>query len=119
MDIAEKALTLRVSSLNDLVRLAVSMAIPSQLTPYLLKFRYNGKIILGLLGVFRDYYKYYGVPVFYYFSVNEDDRQVLEANYIIASTGEERIELSKNPRPGVLIPLIELAEKPPFLPNEF
>lgn len=115
----EKALTLRVSTLQDLVRLAISMAVPSQLTPYLLKFRHNGKIILGLLGVFRDYYKYYGVPVFYYFSVDESNKQVLEANYIITSTGEEKIELSKNPRPGVLIPLIELAEKPPFLPDEF
>lgn len=114
----EKAILIKTASFADLVRLAVSTMIPHQFITYFIKFKHRDKIIVGLLGVFRDYYKYYGVPIFYYYSFSNDDKQVEEANYIIIYTGEEKFELSKNPKPGSSIPIITLAEKPAFIPEE-
>lgn len=112
----EKVVPIRVASLGDLVRLAVSTMIPQQFSTYIIRFRHRDKVYLGILGVFRDYYKYYGIPVFYYYSTSPES--VGDANYIIVSTGEEKIELSKNPKPGVAIPIVSIAEKPVFIPDD-
>ncbi|MEM2025351.1 MAG: hypothetical protein QXW94_03585, partial [Desulfurococcaceae archaeon] len=76
------------------------------------------KIILGLLGVFRDYYKHYGLPIFYYYSFKDDDPQISGANYVVVYTGEEKYELTKGPKPGISIPIVTLAEKPEFIPDD-
>lgn len=116
MEEVEKAVPIKLASLNDLVRLATSTMIPHQFNTYIIKFKHREKTYLGMLGVFRDYYKYYGIPVFYYYST--DTEGIEEANYIIVSTSDEKIEFSKNPRPGIAIPIISLAEKPVFLPDD-
>jgi len=116
--IEEKTLPIKTATFNDLIRLAISTALPPQATAYLLKFKHNGKIIIGILGVFRDYYKHYGLPIFYYYSFDESDRNVQEANYVIISTGEEKFEFSKNPKPSVSLPIITLARKPEIIPDE-
>lgn len=110
----DKAIAIKMASLNDLVRLAVILSSP-QLPMYIIKFRHNGKLYLGILGVFRDYYRYYGLPVFYYYDV--DDEKFSDANYIVVSSDGERIEVSKTMKPGLSIPLIHLAEKPVFIPD--
>lgn len=116
MDI-EKVIPIKIDKLNDLVRLAASISTPQSMM-YILKFKEGNKIILGILGVFRDYYKYYGLPIFYYYVFEgEEANKVEEANYIIISTGDERIEFSKHPKPGLSIPMITLAEKPSFIPE--
>ena len=113
----EKAIPIKMNSLNDLVRLASSISTP-QMTTYVLKFTVKDKLYLGILGVFRDYYKYYGLPVFYYYVVEgEEKEKIMNANYIVISTDREHVEFSKNPKPGLSIPLIGLAEKPLFLPD--
>lgn len=114
----QKVLTLKTATVHDLVRLAVATMSPPQITPFLLKFKYGGRIIVGLLGVLRDFYKYYGIPVFYYYSFEEKDVNVAEANYIIVSTMDDKIEFSRHSKPGVSIPLVELAEKPSFIPED-
>ncbi|MGB9827634.1 MAG: hypothetical protein ACPLSM_03865 [Thermosphaera sp.] len=113
----EKVLPVKVNSINDLVRLAVSTVTPQALT-YIIRFRLKDKIVIGILGVFRDYYKYYGLPLFYYYIVNPAEQPMLsEANYVVVSTSEERFEFAKQPKPGVSIPIIGLSEKPPFIPD--
>lgn len=113
----EKALAIKMSSLEDLVRLATSISV-SQMTTYILKFQYNDKLYLGLLGVFRDYYKYYGIPIFYYVVLEGSDRdRAVDAKYIIVSTDKDIVEFSKTPKPGLSIPLITLAQKPVFIPD--
>lgn len=113
----EKVFPVRVSSLNDLIRLAVSTISPQALT-YIVKFREEGKIVLGILGVFRDYYKYYGIPLFYYFILDPTEYPGLsEANYVVVSTSDEKFEFTKQPKPGVSIPIISLAERPGFIPD--
>jgi len=116
MSEVEKVLPVKVASLNDLVRLAVSTMIPHQVTTYMVKFKHKSRTYLGILGVFRDYYKYYGIPVFYYYPMDSDS--LGDANYIIVSTSEEKIEFSKNPKPGIAIPIITLSEKPVFIPDD-
>lgn len=115
--VEEKVVLIKTATFSDLIRLASATIIPHQIMTYLLKFKYKGKIIIGILGVFRDYYKNYGIPVFYYYSFDENDQHVLEANYVILFTSEDKYELSKNPKPGVSIPIITLAEKPVFIPD--
>ncbi|MEM1628234.1 MAG: hypothetical protein QXP02_06060 [Desulfurococcaceae archaeon] len=114
----EKVIPIKTSSFNDLVRLAASTMIPHQLTTYMIKFKHKDKIVIGLLGVFRDYYKYYGIPVFYYYTFDSNDIAVIEANYVILHTDRDGFELSKNPKPGITIPLINLAERPMFIPDD-
>lgn len=110
----DKAIAIKMASLSDLVRLAVILSSP-QLPMYIIKFKHNGKLYLGILGVFRDYYKYYGLPIFYYYEV--DDERFSDANYIVVSSDAEKIEVSKTMKPGLSIPLIHLAEKPVFIPD--
>jgi len=113
----EKVVPVRVGSLGDLVRLAASISVP-QGSSYILRFDREGKIVLGILGVFRDYYKYYGIPIFYYYiAEGREAEELMNTNYIIASLSEEKFEFSKHPKPGITIPLIRLAEKPAFIPD--
>lgn len=113
----KKVLPIRVSSLRDLVRLAMTYTSSGQ-SIFLLKFKESGKIIIGMLGLFRDYYKLYGLPVLYYHvCTSEEEEKIREANYIIVSTNDERLEYSKTPRPGISLPLINLVEKPPIIPS--
>lgn len=112
-----KVLPIRVVSLRDLVRLAVTYTSSGQ-SIFLLKFRESNKLVIGMLGLFRDYYKLYGLPVLYYHVCNSDEEEkVRDANYIIVSTNDERIDYSRTPRPGISLPLINLAEKPPIIPE--
>lgn len=114
----EKALVIKMNSLEDLVRLATSISV-SQMTTYILKFIYNNKLYLGLLGVFRDYYKYYGIPIFYYVVLEGSEKdKAIDAKYIIVSTDRDVVEFSKTPKPGLSIPLITLAQKPVFIPDD-
>lgn len=116
--ISRKVLLIKTTSFEDLVRLAASTIIPHQVMTYLIKFKHKDRFIIGILGIFRDYYKYYGLPIFYYYSFDANDSRVLEANYVILYTGEEKYEFSKSPKPGVSIPIINLAMKPQFLPDD-
>lgn len=116
MDI-EKVVVVKMNSLEDLVRLATALSAP-QMTTYLIRFLDKDKMVIGLLGVFRDYYKYYGIPVFYYYVLEGDVvESVKDANYIIISIDEDKIEFSRKPKPGLSIPLITLAEKPDIIPE--
>lgn len=114
----EKVVPIKMNSLQDLVRLAATISSPQSMM-YILKFKNsNGNVVLGVLGIFRDYYKYYGVPIFYYYVVGGDDAEkVMNSNYIVISISDEKIEFTKHPKPGSSIPMITLAEKPPFLPD--
>lgn len=116
--VEEKVVLLKTATFNDLIRLALSTVVPHQLSTYLIRFKHRNKVIVGLLGVFRDYYKHYGLPIFYYYSFNEDDQQINAANYIVVYTGEEKYELSRAPKPGISIPIVTLAEKPAFIPDD-
>ncbi len=113
----EKFIGIKVGSLNDLVRLVMTYIMPGQ-TTYLLKYSEGDKTYLAFMTVIRDYYKYYGIPVLYYYETSgEEARAIAENNYILVDVREkESLTLSKYPRPGVAIPLVALSEKPPFFP---
>lgn len=103
-------LALRLHSLGDLARLVgstMSMGHPS----YLVHFREGEKHVYGVFTVFRDYYRFYGIPMFYYV-VSEKE---LPGNYLLyrSDEGGEYIEASRGIKPGyVAIPIVNLKERP-------
>ncbi len=113
-----KVLTIKVNSLNDLVRLAMTYTGPTSQSIFLLKFWDRDKLVIGMLGLFRDYYKFYGLPILYYHICSDEEKmRIKDSNYIVISTDGERLEFSRSPKPGMSIPLIHLAEKPPIIPE--
>ena len=106
---------IRLKSINDLARMASSTTLMMQPT-YVVRYRDDkGKLILGFLAVFRDFYNYYGLPLFYYCLVDE---RFASGNYLIVRSDEsgEKVELSKSPKPGfVSVPIIDLDKAPEFL----
>jgi len=111
-----KAVKVRVKSINDLVRMAASSIAMGQPT-YILRYERDGETLYGIMAVFRDFYKYYGVPLFYYV-VDNSGSVPKDANYALlrSSDSEERIEFSKAAKTGyVIVPIINVTEMPNFL----
>ncbi|MEM2597582.1 MAG: hypothetical protein QXT50_02840, partial [Thermofilum sp.] len=70
--------------------------------------------VYGVFIVFRDYYRLYGVPMFYYV-ISEKE---LPGNYLLYRSDEsgEYVEVSKGIKPGyVAVPIVNLREKPQLL----
>ncbi len=117
----EKVVPVRVKSLNDLARMAASIATLGQST-YLIRFRVGGKVVYGLVALLRDYYDLYGLPILYYYA-REPREEDEKAHFLLVKFDEhgEHVEFSASSalRPGwVSIPVIDLAEKPRFFPDE-
>jgi hypothetical protein len=113
----EKAVTVRVSSLGDLARLASSMLSRMLVMP-VYRYRGDGKTVYFIQTVYKDYYRQYGLPIVYYYESDSDEEA--EPKYILARADElgEKIEVSDRVKTGwVVIPVINLAEKPAFLPD--
>ncbi|MCE4612337.1 MAG: cren protein [Desulfurococcales archaeon] len=111
----KKAVMIRVSSLGDLARLASSMASRMFIMP-VYRYHEGGKSIYFIQTIYKDYYKQYGLPIVYYYEAAEE---TTEPKYILARADEtgERVELSDRVRTGwIAIPVINIAEKPRFLP---
>mgnify|MGYP000085342068 FL=1 len=109
----EKAVGVKLRSVADLARLASSMAgMGSGI--YIVHFAHEGKHYYGLLVTFRDYYKYYGIPIFYYVERGEP----LRGKYLLIKVDEsgEKVEESEGSRSGwICLPIVDLAEKPNFI----
>ena len=104
---------MEVASLNDLARFAASMATLGQ-PVYVIHFKDRGRHVYGVFAVYHDYYDLYGVPLFYYYSCEEE----LDGRYILVKAEEpkENVQVSHGTRPGWLsIPIVNLREKPGFI----
>ncbi|MCS7368783.1 MAG: cren protein [archaeon GBS-70-058] len=104
---------MRVESLEDLARFMASIAGLGQ-PAYALQFEYNGLNYIGVIAIYRDYYKWYGVPVFYYY----ESKTPLHGKYLLVRSEEsgELIKTSNGVQPGwIAVPIIRLKEKPSFL----
>ncbi|MEM4810402.1 MAG: hypothetical protein QXS92_00650 [Thermofilum sp.] len=108
-----RVIPLKLRALGDLARLVgstMTMGHPS----YLIHFAEQGKHVYGVFIVFRDYYRLYGVPMFYYV-ISEKE---LPGNYLLYRSDEsgEYVEVSKGIKPGyVAVPIGKLREKPQLL----
>ncbi|ABM79996.1 hypothetical protein [Hyperthermus butylicus] len=115
----EKLIPVKVSGIHDLARIAASIITLGQ-PAYLVRLpSRNGGKVYGIIAVLRDYYKLYGLPMLYYYV--DDEGRLGDGNYLLVKVDDqgEHVELSKSTRPGwVAIPIIDLAEKPPFFPDE-
>jgi len=104
---------MEVESLNDLARFAASMAALGQ-PVYVIHFKDGDRHVYGVFAVYHDYYDLYGVPLFYYYSSNEE----LDGRYILVKAEEPRetVQVSHGTRPGwITIPIVNLKEKPAFI----
>lgn len=110
----------KVSTLNDLVRLASSSAHMMVVMP-IYRFSYKGKVVYMVQTIYKDFYKLYGVPIVYYYVAEHDNLDASKARYILIKVDEmgEKIEVSDRTRPGWIgVPLINLEEKPAFIPED-
>lgn len=99
-----------LEKIEDLARFASTTASVGH-TTYIVHYEENGRHIYGLFIVYRDYYRLYGVPMFYYISLDKE----LEGDYVLfkADDAGERVEVSRGTKPGWLaIPIVNLREKP-------
>ncbi|RLG82102.1 MAG: cren protein [Thermoprotei archaeon] len=111
-----KALKVRVRDFSDLARMAASSIAYGQPT-YIVRFRTDEGVIYGIMAVFRDYFKLYGIPLFYYY-VDKDNRIPSDGNYVLIKTSDntENIEVSKGSKAGyIVVPIINLYEPPDFI----
>ncbi|MCE4628415.1 MAG: cren protein [Desulfurococcales archaeon] len=111
------AVVVRVRSLGDLVRLAASLAGRMIVMPVYRHPREGGGHVYYVQMMYRDYYKYYGLPIIYYYEDEGDDLPPDKAKYIVAKTDEagERIQVTDRARTGwIVIPVINLEEPPSF-----
>lgn len=111
-----QAVTIRVQSLTDLARMAGNSArlIP---TPIYV-FVEEGRSYYFIQTVYKDFYKLYGVPIIYYY-VEEGSPPAEGYLAIKADERGEKVELSPGVKPGwLLIPLVKLAERPPYFPRD-
>jgi len=109
-----KPLWIRVKRVEDLCRLAATMITMGQPT-YLVRIKSSDSPIVGLLAVYRDYYKFYGVPVFYYAPCEGSCAERKYVSFKVDESGE-RVEFVDRAVPGsVMIPIIELDSLPELL----
>lgn len=109
----EKTLGVKLASVEDLARLASSMVSMGG-SVYIVHFIHAGRHYYGLLATFRDYYKYYGVPLLYYVETLEP----LKGKYLAIKVDEsgEKVESINGVRAGwICIPVINLEHKPAFV----
>lgn len=109
----DRALSIGLRSLSDLARFASSTATMGHVT-YIVHFEHKDRHYYGVFIVFRDYYKYYGVPMFYYISSEEE----LRGNYILLKVDAdgEKVEVGKGTRHGwINIPIVNLENKPEII----
>lgn len=114
-----KVVAVRVSSFGDLVRMVSSAAHMMVVMP-IYRFKFKGKVVYAVQTIYKDYYKLYGVPIVYYYSMDDDGLDPSKAKYILAKVDEsgEKIEVADRTRLGWLsIPLVNLEDKPPFIPD--
>lgn len=108
-----KVVCVKLQSVADLARLASSMVTMTS-TIYIVHFDHNGKHYYGLFATFRDYFKYYGVPILYYVELSEP----LKGRYLAIKVDEsgERVESTAGVRAGwVCLPIVTLDRKPDFI----
>ncbi|MEM2136563.1 MAG: cren protein [Candidatus Methanomethylicia archaeon] len=104
---------MQVSGLEDLARFVASMASLGQ-PAYALSFEYNGVNYIGFIAIYRDYYKLYGLPVFYYYGSSSP----IDGKYFLVKSEEsgEYVKISNGIQHGwIAIPIIKLKNKPVFL----
>jgi len=114
--ISDKVINIKLKDLRDLGRFAYSLASTGQ-SIYIIHYNKFRKYIYGIFMIFRDYYKYYGIPMFYYVILNEP----IQGSYLLVKVDDwgEKIEFSNGCKPGwIHIPIIELEKEPIFLSVE-
>ncbi len=111
-----EAISVRVKTLADLVRLASSLAGRMVVMP-IYRYRAGKGAVYFLQMMYKDYYRCHGLPVIYYYKSEDEGER--DPKYIMIRTDDsgERLEVTDRARPGwIVVPVINLAEKPVYVP---
>jgi hypothetical protein len=110
----EKPVWIKIRKTEDLCRLAASIVTMGQ-PMYLVRIRRNNEVYIGLLAVYRDYFKYYGIPIFYYTLCEGPCTEKKYVSFKIDESGE-KIEFTDKAIPGTaMIPIVEFETMPSIL----
>ncbi|RLE80875.1 MAG: cren protein [Thermoprotei archaeon] len=111
---SERCINVRLSNIESLARFIASL-FASGHPVYILHFKTSlGKHVYGFLAVLKDFYKYYGLPLFYYVILEKP----LQGSFILVKLGDERMEIrfSEGVKPGwIYAPIVSLSEPPAFI----
>ncbi|UXD21108.1 hypothetical protein IPA_00215 [Ignicoccus pacificus DSM 13166] len=110
----KRAKLIKVKDVESLARLVATYLVLGK-GAYILRFEAKGKHFCGVLSVLKDYYKYYGIPLFYYTTCED------KGKYLILKKGEKGEELSYSDHVisnAVCVPIIDLQEVPFFIEVE-
>ena len=106
-----KAKLIKVKNEESLARLVATYLILGK-GAYILRFEAKNNFYCGVLSVLKDYYKFYGVPLFYYTKCRG------EGKYLVLRKGEKGEELEYSNHVvsnAVCVPIIDLEEVPFFI----
>lgn len=115
--LGERVVKIRVRDFSDLVRLAASGMTMGQPTYIIRLTPRDGVCVYGIMAVFKDFYRYYGIPLIYYW-LDEGCKIPTDRNYAIVRSDEtgEHVELSRGYKAGVInVPIINIQEIPGFI----
>ncbi|MBM1154656.1 hypothetical protein DRN94_002110 [archaeon] len=119
-EVRVEVVPVRVRELRDLARAVAAIAsfgsTPLQM-PLILHFERDGQHVYGTVVTLHAFRSYHGLPVFLYLETDSP----LEGNYVLVRTDtdtrKEELEIAYAIKRGWLaIPIINLAEKPAFVP---
>jgi hypothetical protein len=104
---------LKVSSISDLARLAISYSTPMSPPRTLFRIRNEGKTIIALILSFPNYYELRGLPLTFYFECEEGNASCKTSSYLSYRVieGGEQVQFTDKSLPGwVMIPVINVEE---------
>ncbi|MGB9725204.1 MAG: hypothetical protein ACP5I2_03090 [Fervidicoccaceae archaeon] len=113
MNLYRTPIGLKVSSISDLARLAISYSTPMSPPRTLFRIRNEGKTIIALILSFPNYYELRGLPLTFYFECEEGNASCKTSSYLSYRVieGGEQVQFTDKSLPGwVMIPVINVEE---------
>ncbi|MGC8679499.1 MAG: hypothetical protein C0177_04370 [Fervidicoccus fontis] len=113
MNLYRTPIGLKVSSISDLARLAISYSTPMSPPRTLFRIRNEGKTIIALILSFPNYYELRGLPLTFYFECEEGNAGCKTSSYLSYRVieGGEQVQFTDKSLPGwVMIPVINVEE---------
>ncbi|MGC8752499.1 MAG: hypothetical protein ACP5RO_03025 [Fervidicoccaceae archaeon] len=113
MNLYRTPISLKVSSISDLARLAISYSTPMSPPRTLFRIRNEGKTIIALILSFPNYYELRGLPLTFYFECEEGNASCKTSSYLSYRVieGGEQVQFTDKSLPGwVMIPVINVEE---------
>lgn len=113
MAMQKGSIGIRVSSISDLARLAVSYSTPMSPPRTLFRIKNRGKIVIALTLSFPNYYELRGIPLTFFYECEDKDVSCKSSAYVSYRVleGGEQVQFTEKSLPGwMMIPIINIEE---------